>query len=262
MTAPIALIKKNSIPAIALIFFLVLIAGCGGPGVLPEMTPERLVGDLQRQTRKLRTFQGYARLSAITEFGSFRGSLNVRINNPDTVWMKVEGPLGIDLGLIRLEGDDALVYSPMSKSVFKGSLSSPAVRRAVPFEILTERMVLGIQGLPALDRAALDSLSGFTSQNGEYLLSLGAKETLHISPKGPEITRWDRTNAEGRVIWSWEASQFRKVGKVRLPRMVRVTQQNPTQQLMLYYDWAKTNQAFKAGWADISIPEDAHVVTL
>jgi hypothetical protein len=77
-----------------------------------------------------------------------------------------------------------------------------------------------------------------------------------VRPDGPVISKWEKHDDGGKVIWSWEASRFQKKSGVRLPLVVRLRTYEPNQQLTIFYESIKTNRKLKPGWSHIRMPED------
>ncbi|HDQ45292.1 MAG TPA: hypothetical protein ENN17_07340 [bacterium] len=246
--------------AAGILFFL---AGCAGflgsRGPLPPEDPRRLIRRVRQHAARLETFEGYARFTAVTEFGALRGTLTIRARNPDTLWVKVEGPMGISFGMARLAGPDILMYHPMAKTVYRGTLMNPGLRHALPLNVLTENLVLAVQGLPMIDTAVADSAGVVSVSDREYTLTAGRGDLIRILPEGPVVREWVCMDSLGQTVWSFQGSRHRKAGRVRLPRMVQLTQTRPPQQMTLYYDFVKTNVRLREGWSDIRFPEDADI---
>ena len=249
-----------------ILLLMILLTGCFGSfwnrGPIPDVDPRLLYNRLERHISFLHTFEGYARFTAVTEFGAFQGSLHLKASNPDTLWMKVEGPMGVDLGILQLFGTQVLLYIPLEKTVYKGSLESPVVQRLLPIPLPSGQMVLGMQGLLLPDSVFLDSLTEFSNDGKHYTYGFGKMGSALVAPKGPVVARFVHKNRLDLGELEWRAGQFRKIGKVRLPKMVQITQSEPKQQLTVYYDWVKTNKSLNRGWAELVLPEDVHVVEL
>ena len=245
---------------------LLLLSGCAGflasKKPIPEMTPELLIQLLREHQSKLASYQGSASFSASTEFGGFQGFMDIRAVNPDSLRIKVEGPFGIDVGLIRLTGRDVLMYNPFGNTVFRGNLDSLQLKRLLPVELENSQMALGLQGLLMLDPSCSDSAYALSITDREYVLHLNASETVWIDPDGPVITRWERRTETNEIVWEWQGKSYQKQGKVRLPQIVKIKRSDPNQAITMRYRHVRTNKKMKPGWAEIKIPEDVHVIEL
>lgn len=251
---------------LCILISILFIAGCAGflasRQPLPEMEPARLIDLLQTHYAKLRTYQGYVSFAAATEAGGFQGFMEIRAINPDSMWIKIEGPFGIDIGLIRIAGRDVLMYNPFGKTAFHAHFDSLELKRLLPVELENSQMALGLQGLLTLNFAGSDSMTSLSLNDRQYVLTLGENETVWIDPDGPVITRWERRNEADEVEWEWEGKSYHKKGKVRLPQIVRINQSHPKQEIALRYRNVRANPKMKQGWSEIKIPEDVDVIEL
>lgn len=253
-------------PVIPILIMILLFTGCAGhlasKRPIRDMTPARLIAQLQAHQAKLNTYHGFALFSAATEMGGFRGALEIRAVNPDSLWIKAEGPFGIDVGLMCLAGRDVLMYNPFGKTAFQASLDSLELRRLLPVELENSQMALGLQGLLILNADALDSSTVMTIDGRQYELRVNENETVWIDPAGPVITQWERRDASGAVTWEWEGKSYSERGRVRLPQLVTIRRSDPRQRVTLRYNHVRTNREMKPGWSEIKIPEDVHVIEL
>ncbi|NQT27603.1 DUF4292 domain-containing protein [candidate division KSB1 bacterium] len=251
---------------LTLLISILFLAGCAGflasKRPLRQMEPAELIQQLQAHYAKLNTYQGFATFTAATELGGFRGFMEIRSINPDSMWIKVEGPFGIDVGMIRMAERDVLMYNPFDNTAFHGNLDSLELKRLLPIELENSQMVLGLQGVLILNPIEQDSNVTLSIVDRNYVFRLGESETVWIDPDGPVITRWERRNEIDEIVWEWQGKSYQKKGKVRLPQLVKIKRSDPKQDITLRYSQVRTNRKMKRGWSEIKIPEDVHVIEL
>jgi hypothetical protein len=170
--------------------------------------------------------------------------------------MKMEGPFGIDIGIIRFGGDRALIYYPLDNIVYEGSINK--VMNLLPINMDFPKIIFGLAGLVVPETEILDSLEFISSYKNEYVLCMENKEWLWIKPKGPVVSRWQKKNSNGEVLWSWEGKYFKGKGKLQIPKMITMTSFSPKQQITLYYERIRTNRSIKRGWSRVKIPEGVY----
>jgi len=229
---------------------------------LANISPDFLIYQIHEHASRLKTFQGRARLTFVSPKGSFGGSLRISVKSPDSLWIKVEGPLGINLLIGRLGGGRALFYNPWQNIVYKGSIKEIQKNGILPFDMDLSNLMCGIIGLLVPDERMLDSLNSFSSGGGKYVLNIGNKEKVWVEPKGPVVSRWEMKNTDGKILWSWEGKEFKEKKGVRLPRIIRMTHYQARERVTLFYETVKTNQSMKNGWSSIRIPEGAITIEL
>jgi hypothetical protein len=230
---------------------------------LPEMNPERLLNQVHVHASQLVTFQGIAHFNIASQEGSFYGTLKVVMKSPDSLWMKIQGPLGVSLAVIRFGGDNALVYSPWENVVYQGSLADISEMDLLPSGFWnSSQFMLGMTGLLVPDFSMLDSLAEFTSEDERYLLVERNGEQYWIEPKGPVVTKWERCDSTGHPFQKWEGKSFKKRKGIRSPQQILFANRYPEQRVTLQYDEIKMNKPLRKGWFGIHIPEGAQKIEL
>ena len=244
---------------------LLLLCGCAGTlfrgKPLPDMTSKMLVKTVGEHAGRLRTFQGRGWFSVVSDGGTIRGEITLATRRPDSLWFKLEGPLGIDLITARFAGGRFAYFSPWMKSTMRDSLSLPDFQRLLPEGLDSLDVLNGFFGMPELKTGPDDSLRWVSREKGHYVLDVGSSESLWIEPRGPVVTRWEKRDGEGKTIWLYEADQFKNSGDVWVPRWIHFTESD-TREMVLYYEEIKINQPLKKGWSDVRLPKGAEASTL
>lgn len=249
-----------------LLTILVLFVHCAGPfrSAPPPllMNPDTLIEDIENHASKLQTFEGRATFSVVSIEGAYRGSMKLSVKMPDSLWMKLEGPLGVDYITGRFTGERALLYSPWEKAVYEGSYQQMRALALIPLDMGFADMALGLLGLLVPDGVGNDSLFSLRTDSRRYILNLGYGERIWIEPQGPVVTRWEKKDENGEMLWIWEAKEFRKNKGIRFPKIIRMTSYQPKQRITLVYERIKANRPMRDGWCHIKIPEGVENIEL
>jgi outer membrane lipoprotein-sorting protein len=260
--------KKWYLKSGLLIYVLIagFFSGCAGifrsREPLPEIPPETLVQSIQDHASRLKTFRGSADLSVYSIEGYFRGSINISAKMPDSLYMKLEGPLGIDVLTGCFSGDQVLLYSPWEKMAYKGSIQRMQEIDLLPIDMGSSDVVLGMLGLLILDEIQLIALRSITADNRKYILEFSTGEVIWVEPKGPVITRWEMKDVDGETLWLWEGKEYKKRSGIQLPSYIRMTSMDPKQQVTLYYETVRVNRSLKDDWYKMRIPEGVKTIEL
>ncbi|MFC1568992.1 DUF4292 domain-containing protein [bacterium] len=210
---------------------------------------------------QLNTIQGNARLSVNSEMGNFNGTIQVKAHLPDSLYAKVEGPFGVDVALMRLYSEELLFYSPFLHMAYTGSLKD-SVAGLLPFDMNTSDFLLQSLGLLNIPSHRIQDIALLYSQNDHYVISFENGERIWVHPKGPVITRWEKRDDQGTLIWTWEGKQFKKSSGVRLPQTIHITVEDPKQRVTVYYTKRYTNRNLKSGWSTFKLPEGVEPIAL
>lgn len=250
-----------------LLLFLIWIVRCAGPAYtsksLPEISPKVLLDQIHKHASKLETFQGIARFYVASPEGSFSGTMRVVLKAPDSLWMKIEGPLGIDLMAMRFVGDEALLYSPWENVVYHGSLADVDAIEMLPLGLGdTSHLLLGVTGLLVPDYSLLDSMHVLSFKGKQYILTERSGEQYWIEPKGPVVAKWEKCDHNGRSYQKWEGRKFKKRSGIRFPQQIQFANRYPEQRLTLQYEEVRMNKPLRKGWFGIRLPEGVEKVEL
>jgi hypothetical protein len=242
-----------------------LLAGCAGflpsPEAPLENDPYALFREVREHAARLKTFEGRAEWAASSEDGSFRGSSRVALKTPDSLWLKVEGPFGIDVAFMSFTPGRILFYSPMLKSAFSGEPGNSRLAGLMPFGADFSDSAIRAAGLLVPDDTLLANLTSFTPEKKEYILGFDTGERVWIQRKGPVVSRWEKRDSSGAVVWLWEAERFQSRGKIRLPLLIRLDA-SKGRSLTVFYETMKTNSDLRKGWCDVPIPENVETKPL
>lgn len=237
---------------------ILFLSGCAGSfrsdRILSEIDPYFLFQKVQTHAALLETFQGQAVWTATSEDGAFRGTARVALRMPDSLWLKLEGPFGIDLAYASVTGDQLLVFSPMLKAAYSGKVDDPGMGKLLPSNMAFIQNVREISGLLVPRDTLLDGLTAFCAEKNEFILDFQSGEHIRIHNKGPVVSRWEKRDSTGDLVWSWDAERFKSQGGIRIPRLIRMTSEK-NKRMTLFYETVKTNHAMHKGWCDVPIPK-------
>jgi hypothetical protein len=174
----------------------------------------------------------------------------------------MEGPFGVDVATACIGSNEMLLYSPWDHLAYQGSIQNNWIFEFIPGDIDSSQYVLGMMGLLIPRLPAQDSLKTYYQKRNRYVLDYGKSGSLWVEAKGPVVTRWEKSDDNGKMCWLWEANRFKRKGKVYVPQQVKWTSYESMQRISLFYEKVKTNRKLKNGWCDISIPEGVDTLAL
>jgi hypothetical protein len=239
--------------------------GCAGTWVsrkpLPELDSRTLLRQLETHAGRLETFQGRGVFTAVSEEGGIRGSIRIAAKRPDSMWVKLEGPMGIDLITARITGGKVAYFSPWMKNTLSDSAGLPDFGLLFPAGLDSAEVLSSLYGMPFPQAGTADSLRSVERERRRYVLHLGRGESVWIEPKGPVVTQWEKRDDFGSLVWSYEAESFANREGIRIPKKIRF-RSGEDGELVLYYEEMKANQRLRKGWCDVRTPKGASVSEL
>lgn len=242
--------------SLTLVSFLIFV-GCA-PHFLShheeiKTDPKALFLALSTPKDTLSTFRAKGRWTFHTEGGTLHGQLQVRAKFPDSIWVKIEGPLGIDILTFRVAERLVTAYSPWMGEPLLDVPDSLWLRTFVPFDLkfFPDSFFFLGQVIPRTQNG--DSLISFFKRGKFYVAHFSNQETWWIDPRGPVISQWEKKDETGKPIFWYKAQRFKTAGEYRIPRMMQWGA-GENHAFSLFYEEIHTNEAFKPGWCHVKIP--------
>jgi len=226
-------------------------------GPLPPQSAADLIGRIFDQAEKLVVFEGWGELTLTTPEQAFRGSIQLKFRQPDSLWVKVKGPLGIDVLHAVFHGDSSFLYYPRDHVAYRGRVGA-ILDDMLPVELESTETILRYTGLFVPRPAAFEDT--VYQEGGRYHLRRAGRRHLIVDHRGPVVTHCVQWERDETPIWTWEGMRFRKYGPVRLPALIRLADYRQRQRMNLFYERIWVNRKLPAGWCELSIPKGVEII--
>ena len=136
-----------------------LLAACGttreglvlDTGLVPA---DVLIERVSEESEKVRTLAGSGTLIFDSPRLSGAAEFTLALSKPDSLLVKLEGPFGMDVGLLFLDADGYVAYNTMQNEVMAGGADSSALRALIPVPLAPNQIVAAFVGRPPIDPEA------------------------------------------------------------------------------------------------------------
>lgn len=153
-------------------------------------------------------------------------SAQFAIKFPDSVYIKIEGVLGIDGLKASLNRHTFVVYNIINRYVIQGTTSALAIRKTFDYDISFDEMIELLVGLPRLKESELANLIEFSADESYYVMTFrsdGETKKIWIDPFAQcAISRIRHFDDNGDLILEKEFSRFELLDGNFIPRYVRM----------------------------------------
>lgn len=220
---------------------------------LQVLSAAELKEKIHLHAQKLETFHGKATIQMQTQTGIIQGTIELITHQPDSIWMKIEGPMGVDMGIMQMIHGDVVLFSPWENILYTGSLKELAIFNQFILEWEPEQILSGILGLiqPGMRN---DTLTNFEMVSRHYVFNYKNGGKFWVTPKGPVVDKWEIYTANKPRI-SWIAEEFRNKSGIQMPRLIRIQKHDTGERFALTYYYTKANSKLNKDWYQIEIPE-------
>ena len=260
-------------PAIYISFFFLslvflYLSGCGaiskGPAIQPGETRIDVLEEiLAKNHSKFHTLQGRGKLVVQSPRQSFSGSAVVNIKDPDSIYVRVEAILGLDVGLVFADHSGFLIYSPMENLAYIGERSD-TLRLAsfLGFDLTFEEMMQSMSGLVMLREMQAARIK----VKDDVLHVIGVKDSIFydytFDSQFGLIAEVVMKDFNGTILRIEEYKRFTTINGVRVPQMVRFIRPREKESLTIFYEQLSINKPVSAKDFYVKVQDDALKIRL
>jgi outer membrane lipoprotein-sorting protein len=229
----------------------------------PDETRLHILRDvLKRNYDRLKTLKGRAKMIVETPESAYSATSNITIKKPDSLCIKIEAALGIDVGWLLVDRRSFVLYTPRENRWYAGSTDSLKRNNLIAFEMTFERLLRAMAGMELvqdIERAVIrrdDSKIVVMGLNGEYF------HKYWLDPYKGVITRAEVRDRKNRLIMLQEFERFVELAGVRIPRTIRMQRPSEKESMTLFYTRLKINGRLSKKDFALKIPESAEKIEL
>ena len=226
-----------------------LFLNCASTSKIPNLsnfTPEDLQLRVARNLHNLHSFEGKARVIIELPGKSYNGFSNIFMKLPDSVYVKTEAILGIDIGGLFLDQRFFAAYAPRDNILYYGEAESLDLRDFLKIEIDTDELFEVFTGL---NQIVVNDTSKLIFAGGKFVVTTQLEQQSLIYEVDPEkyiVTKSQLIDAEGKTILLKEYRRLRKTKGLVLPQIIKLTRPQARERITVYYTNQKINKKIAA----------------
>ncbi len=254
------LTKAAIVVNIISLFFL---NGCAGKKAtlnLSNITPDLIRFKVSRNFTRITSFEGNAKVIIELPGQGYKGSSKILINKPDSIFVKAEAILGIDIGALFLDDEYFAAFAPRDNILYYGETGILNLKDFLQIEIEKEELVETLTGLVQIPNE--DNLK-LEIDDEQFVLTKEfdkGKIKHWIDPQKYTVTQTKRLDQFGRVILLKEFSRFKKKKGVYLPQTIKITRPLARERLTLFYTNQKINGQIASSEFIVKVSKNAKKV--
>ena len=149
--------------------------GCSSTSTSEEveiLPADRLVKKLEANRRKIRSFEGSGTLTIKTPDFNNSASFNVVMIKPDSIYLTIMGPFGIELAQALVTKRAFTFYETLSNTVYMGETNDDVLRNILRIDISFSDLLDAIIGAVNLTDRLYKNPDMYQVQNDKYVINL------------------------------------------------------------------------------------------
>lgn len=246
--------------------FLLIIAGCvpSQPTEEFELLPsERLINKLEANRRKIKNFEGTGTIFVTTPSMDNNASFKVVMSKPDSIYLTIMGPFGIELAQALVTKDKFTFYDALQNTAYVGSVNPNVLKSIFRINLTFDELLDGFVGSVNLTNNLYRSPDKYSVEEEKYVLSYSDSTrnitTLYrVDVRQLGITDYDIYDIDGLLKLTGRYSNFELIENVAVPYKIKLDNIVDEQTISIEYKKITVNK--KNLKLDFKIPDDATIV--
>jgi len=229
-----------------------------------EILPaDRLVKKLEANRRKIRSFEGSGTLTINTPDFTNSASFNVVMVKPDSIYLTIMGPFGIELAQALVTKRAFTFYETLSNTVYMGEMNDDVLRNILRIDLSFSDLLDAVIGAVNLTDRLYKNPDSYKVQNDKYVISYADSidnrtSTYAIDIRNLGITAYSLTSAKGKQLFIGEYSNFLLTEGVATPKKIAISNKAENQYFQIEYKNILANR--NSIHINFKFPTDATII--
>lgn len=245
---------------------LFLLTSCSAPQkteTVEILSAERLINKLEANRRRIRSFEGTGSLNVKTPSFDNGASFKIVIQKPDSIWLSIYGPFGIDLAQILVTKTNFSFYEALHNTVYTGKLTDDILKEIFKINLPLADLLDAFTGAVNFSTRLYKEPTFFDISQDKYLLSYvdsTSKTTTRytVDVKDLSVISCKIEDFAGNVLLESQYSSFVILETTSAPQNISIKQEKRKEYIDIEYKNISANR--KNIKIDFSIPENADII--
>lgn len=258
--------RKISLIILVLSNILLLISGCvpSQPTEEFELLPsERLTNKLEANRRKIKNFEGNGTIFVNTPSIDNSASFRVVLQKPDSIYLTIMGPFGIELAQAIVTRENFTFYDALKNSAYVGSVNSNALQSIFRINLSFEDLLDAFVGSVNLTNNLYRPPDNYYVEDDRYVLTYldsarTNKSIYKVDVRQLGITDYQLFGFDDTQLLEGRYSDFELLENVAVPYKITINNKLDDQKISIDYKKITVNK--KNIYIDFKVPDDATII--
>lgn len=242
-------------------------AGCvpSKPTEEVEILPsERLVKRLEANRRKIKAFEGSGVITINTAaLNNVPASFKIIVQKPDSIYLEVYGPFGIDLAKAMVTEGKFTFYDVMNNTVYRGKNNTDMLEKIFKVKLSFDELLDAFTGSVNMTQELTEQPSKYEVAYDKYILTYvdsntQIKNRYRVDIRDLTVTDYQVIDEADQEVLDGTYSNFKLVDNIFFPMYVQITNKDADQKVTIEY--RKVNINKKNRKLTLNYPDDVKVV--
>lgn len=229
--------------------------------ILPS---ERLINKLEANRRKINNFEGVGILSIESEQYDNSANFRVVMQKPDSIYLTILGPFGIELAQALVTKDNYIFYDALENKAYTGEVNEDILRDIFKINLSFSDLMDAFVGSVNLTSNLYKQPDEYVVEYDKYILTYIDSEnklttTYKVDIRELSITDYELIADDGLTNIQGKYSNFEILESVAVPFSIEIKNIIAEQKLHIDYRNIVANQ--RNIYIDFSVPDDATVIS-
>jgi hypothetical protein len=270
---------------------VIVLSGCAGraPKMDRDWQPHELHARVAENYRRLQTFRGRGPLTIESPQIRFSTAAEILAVKPDSLFIKVEASLGVDVGFFFVDRRQFASFSPLDNVYYYGETEKMRELMFFRMELTYDEMLSGLLGaaLPPFDssftvtregeqyrfegrrRRLAGSSAPMMNANGMHADTAATENeeaewrlTYWVTAGRGVVTKAEQRDGGGELYARQDFKRFRRVRGVWLPQLIQMERPAERERMTIFYNHVEANKKIAPAEFAIRVPKNVKRVDL
>lgn len=243
-----------------------LVSGCvpSQPTEEFELLPsERLTNKLEANRRKIKSFEGTGTIFVSTPSLENSASFKVILNKPDSIYLTIMGPFGIELAQALVTKEKFTFYDALQNTAYTGSVNSNVLQNIFRINLSFEDLLDAFVGSVNLTNNLYRPPDNYIVEDDKYVLTYndearGIKSVYRVDVRRLGITSFNLFDFEDNLRLKGDYTDFELIENVAVPYKIKVENVVDEQKIGIEYKKINVNKSNSIIY--FNVPDDATIL--
>lgn len=228
-----------------------------------EILPaERLINKLEVNRRRIQSFEGSGTFQIKSNEYNNTASFNVVLIKPDSIYLTIMGPFGIELAQALVSKDNYIFYDALQNTAYKGKVDNDVLKNIFKVNLSFNNLLDAFVGSVNLTKELYETPTTYDVDDDQYIVTYVDSSTKTSTKYNVDIRQLGITKYEladnDNLILEGKYTDFGYLENVPVPYHIVVKNEKENQTITIDYKKMRANKNDIA--INFNLPEDAAVI--